>query len=264
MESSWREISRLSPQSTVLVMVVGPTEQHGPHLPLGTDFYVAEEMARRMIVLLEEEIGWTVVEAPPLYYVPAVLSRGYPGSVSVRKQHYASYVADVMESFAANGLQNGILISTHIDPPFVTATQDMLKRINEEFGSRFIHGYERFPMEDVMSRRAPQIFGYERPGDVHAGILETSSLSVARPYLVNWDVAKGLEDQPIEFDDLARTGSFLEVGSGDGYTGYPRLADRKYGELWYSRYGEKFASVIRAYCRGEDVWDRLSISHLLS
>lgn len=261
-ELSWPQVEELPKETTALVMVLGPIEQHGPHLPLGTDIYVAQEMVNRMVPICEEE-GWTVVEVPPVYYVPAVLSRKYPGSVSVRKHHFGLYLEDIMVSHAETGFINGILISTHIDPPFVTTTQDVLAQINARYGTRFIHGYERFPMEDVMSGLAPKLFGYHMDGDVHAGVLETSSMSIARPDLVNWNVAGILDDQPVEFEELAESRSFRDVGNGLGYTGYPRLADRRFGEVWYSRYGQKFGDVLRDYCHGQDVAERLSITHLL-
>lgn len=262
-ETPWIDVERLRSPTTVLMMVVGPTEQHGPHLPLGTDFMVAQEMARRMTPVFEEECGWTVVEAPPLYYVPAVLSREYPGSVSIRKEHYGAYLRDVMESYAANGLTQGVLISTHIDPPFVEATQSVLREINERYATRYIHGYERFPMEDVLSGHAPEIFGYQLPGDVHAGILETSTLAVARPELVQWERARALVDQPIEFAEMARLRTFRHIGEGLGYTGYPRLASLRYGEIWYHRYGQRLAAILKSYCQGDDVFDQLTIGHLI-
>ncbi len=262
-DTTWVDLESVCRETTLLMMVVGPTEQHGPHLPLGTDFMVAKEMARRMTQVVEEECGWLVMEVPPIYYVPAVLSREYPGSVSIRKEHYRNYLMDVMESYATNGFSHGILISTHIDPPFVITTQSVLMEINLRYGTRYIHGYDRFPMEDVLSGRAPEIFGYQLPGDVHAGILETSSMAVARPELVDWARAKLLEDQPIEFQDLAKTQSFLEVGNGLGYTGYPRLASVEYGQLWYHRYGRMLRDVLIAYCRGDDVFDRLSLDMLV-
>lgn len=263
-ETSWVDLADLSWDSTLWMMVVGPTEQHGPHLPLGTDFMVAQEMAYRMTRVIEDTCGWTVVEVPPIHYVPAVLSRDYRGSVSIRKERYRAFLEDVVESYARNGMTNGVLISTHIDPPFVQTTQNVLAAINDRYGTRYIHGYERFPMEDVLSGEAPEIFGYHVKGDVHAGILETSSMTIARPELVHWDRAISLEDQPIEFDALAQSRSFRNVGNGQGYTGYPRLAHADYGEVWYHRYGQKFAAILQQYCRGEDVFHQLSIAHLMS
>jgi creatinine amidohydrolase len=259
---TWTEIAELDPARSAVVMVVGPTEQHGPHLPLGTDVMVAEEMARRMIHLLEDEVGWTVVMAPMIAFVPSVLSRSFPGSVSVRKQHYQDYVTDVLASFAENGLRHLILISTHIDPPFVRATQAACRAVNETWGVRAIHGYERFPLEDVMSGRAPEIFGYRLTGDVHAGILETSSMLVARPELVRRGVAAELPPQPVEFDELARLRSLRDLGNGLGYTGYPALGEIEYGKIWFERYGRLFGDVLRRYAAGEDVTAELALDAL--
>jgi creatinine amidohydrolase/Fe(II)-dependent formamide hydrolase-like protein len=48
-ELTFEEVSRLLGPRSVLVLPVGSTEQHGPHLPLNTDVLIAEALARRIV-----------------------------------------------------------------------------------------------------------------------------------------------------------------------------------------------------------------------
>ena len=264
LESSWTDIAAIDPSRRVLVMVIGPTEQHGPHLPLGTDIYAAEEMARQVMTVLEKECGKEAVKAPPLYFTPAVLSRLFPGSVSIRKKHYHDFLKDILSAYAGNGLTQAVLVSSHIDPPFVETTQQVCRAINQEFGARYINGYERFPLQDVASGQAEQLFGYGKPGDVHAGLMETSNMLYIRPELVKTHVVTSLDDAPLSFEAMARLRTLRDFGRGLGYVGYPAAANAHYGKMWFERYARMFADVIREYCRGEDVWDQLSIRPVLA
>ncbi|MCL4319544.1 MAG: creatininase family protein [Firmicutes bacterium] len=263
LESSWTDIAAIDGDRRVLVMVIGPTEQHGPHLPLGTDIFAAEEMARQVVTVLEEECGKVAVKAPPLYFTPAVLSRLFPGSVSIRKKHYHDFLKDILSAYAGNGLTQAVLVSSHIDPPFVETTQRVCTVINQEFGARYINGYERFPLQDVATGQAELLFGYGKPGDVHAGLMETSNIMHIRPELVKIQVTASLEDAPLSFESMAQLRSLRDFGMGLGYVGYPAEANARYGKMWFERYATMFADVIRRYCRGEDVDDQLSIIPIL-
>jgi creatinine amidohydrolase len=44
-EMSWKDVERLLKQTDVCIVPIGAIEQHGPHLPLGTDTYIAQEIA---------------------------------------------------------------------------------------------------------------------------------------------------------------------------------------------------------------------------
>lgn len=258
------DIQAIDDNQRVLVMVLGPTEQHGPHLPFGADIYAAQEMLRRIVPVIEEQHHLTAIGAPPIFYVPAVLSREYPGSVSVRKHHFRDYLSDVLSSFATNEISRAILVSSHIDPPFVGAVQSACHAINQQYGVRYISGYERFPLEDVAFGRSAEALGFppELEGDVHAGLMETANTLFVRPDLVRESVAQALPPEPLTFHEMRHLRSLRHTGGGLGYVGYPAKARTEYGEQWFRRYGEMFRRIVHRYLEGEDVWDDLAIEHL--
>ena len=102
-EIPWSRVARLNPDRTVVFLLSGPIEQHGPHLPLGADLF----QARTVLEAIAERVaadGWHVLVAPALPYTTAVLSRTYPGSTSVRKRHAVpSHRTVLVESVEASG-----------------------------------------------------------------------------------------------------------------------------------------------------------------
>ena len=86
-QASWRLGSRTSPEMAtapcVLLLPLGSTEQHGPHLPLDTDarvaWTVADEVARRRAARDQ----WDVVVAPLLPYGASGEHQGFAGTLSI-------------------------------------------------------------------------------------------------------------------------------------------------------------------------------------
>src|SRR2546422_8999611 len=66
-ELSFPQVDALDRDRTVVLFAVSPLEEHGPHLPIGTDLFHAEyfneELAKRII---EAKPGWTVLIGPSL------------------------------------------------------------------------------------------------------------------------------------------------------------------------------------------------------
>ncbi len=74
--STSRQLSNLSP---AVIVPIGSTEQHGPHLPLDTDTRIAAAVARSVAERLEGD--WTL--APAIAYGASGEHEGFPGTVSI-------------------------------------------------------------------------------------------------------------------------------------------------------------------------------------
>jgi creatinine amidohydrolase len=260
-EMPWSDVAALDPERTAVFMVSGPLEQHGPHLPLGTDLFQATHVMDRVVERVTGE-GWDVLVAPTLPYTTAVLSRTYPGSVSVRRGHLPGFFADVLGSFAGNGLRNIVVTSQHLDPPHVLAWQEACERAAEETGARAIEGYERLAFDDLRENALAGLIGDWADRDSHAGIFETSLMMVARPDLARPDAAGRLAPAPVPFHELPAARDFHEVGNGLGYTGHPALSTPEIGERLADRYATGFGDLVLEHLAGADVWDRLTVRHL--
>ncbi|MBX5464878.1 MAG: creatininase family protein [Clostridia bacterium] len=250
--ATWTEVAALEPERTAVCLAVGPMEEHGPHLPLGTDVFNAEAMQRRLAARLLEA-GYDVLLCPTLPYGTAPLARDFPGSVSIRREHLAGFVTDLLTSFARNGFRSLVVTSCHLDPPFIRALDEACRNVNEAEDARALHGYEALVLRDLAAGDPVALWGEAAAGDSHAGMIEASYLLAVAPELVRLDEARRLPPVPAPFSRLRQLRSFRELGEGLGYTGRPAAASRAAGDLWWSRYEPVYSEAVLRHLRGEDV-----------
>ena len=74
--------------------------------------------------------GYPVVVAPTVPYVNALFSLPYPGSVSIRRKVVEEYLFGLLASFASDGFRNLVVVSQHVDPPWVRAADKACERVS--------------------------------------------------------------------------------------------------------------------------------------
>ena len=94
-------------RSPIVVLPIGSIEQHGPHLPNGTDTMAAELVAREVA----ERLG--AVYAPFCPYGVTPIHAGHPGSVTLRRQTFEALLEDVCTELIAAGARTVILVNWH-------------------------------------------------------------------------------------------------------------------------------------------------------
>jgi creatinine amidohydrolase len=262
-ESPWTEVAKLELSKTAVFLLSGPMEQHGPHLPMGTDLFQAGLVMQTIIERVAGD-GWNILIAPTLPYTTAVLSRNYPGSVSIRQAHLIPFFTDLLNSFAGNSLRNIVVVSQHIDPPHVLAWEAACRQAAEATGARAIEGYERLLFDDMGDPAWRSLLGKRAEGDSHAGLFETSVMLLARPDLVDREVARGLEPMPLPFEEMRNARDLRLLGNGLGYTGDPGAADAELGRKLVERYATRYGDIVLDHLRGGEVWERLTVRPLFS
>ncbi len=100
--ATWPEIEAQG--GTALVVVpLGSTEQHGPHLPLDTDTRIATELAERLCRVRSD-----VVQAPALPYGASGEHSAFPGTLLINHDVLASVVIELVRS--ARGAFGGVIV----------------------------------------------------------------------------------------------------------------------------------------------------------
>lgn len=89
------------------LLPLGPTEMHGPHLPLGTDLYVARAVALRVA---EAADG---IVLPDLAYNWSGATDGFPGTLSIEPELMQQMVASILRKAMRMGFQRLVIISAH-------------------------------------------------------------------------------------------------------------------------------------------------------
>lgn len=155
------------------VWPIGATEQHGPHLPNGTDVYILDGLKERVVDELGADLS--TVWLPPLVFGNSTEHLGYPGTLSLSPETLMAVVDDVCSSLRASGVTGLALLNGHGGNVGVLTT--MVREV------RHRHGISTCLIRP-MSRLGPARHGGI---DMHAGELETSVMLALRPDLVHLD-----------------------------------------------------------------------------
>ena len=103
LHSTSDEIGRARPE--VAIIAVGAVEQHGPHLPVGTDFNTIREVSRR----LAERIGAFVL--PPIPFSMSECHGPTAGTVWLEPETLAEVVRDLAHALYEQGFRKIVLMN---------------------------------------------------------------------------------------------------------------------------------------------------------
>lgn len=229
-------LAALDRERTVLVLPGGVLEQHGPHLPVGTDGIANQHLAAELARSLAARPGWTVVVLPhlPLGVGGANEIGGkpvWPGSVGVRVETLRAVYLDLATQLGDQGFRWLFVVQGHGSPLHNQAIDDACAYFDAHYpGGRMVNltglvidGPGPGDLGLTAAERA------ENGVDLHAGMSETSRMLHLRPALVGpvdrlraWGAAS--------FTDLLA----LTARPGwPGYVGSPRLATAARGAaIW--------------------------------
>jgi len=105
-ELTVEEIKNLDKGHVVALFPLGAIEQHGFHLPVGTDAFIAENIAKRV----EEKAKDKIVLLPTLSYG---VSGGYSGSLNVDDKTFKQIVLGISQSALDNGFRKMFFLNGH-------------------------------------------------------------------------------------------------------------------------------------------------------
>lgn len=111
-EMTWPEIARAAEEGAILVLPTGSVEQHGYHLPTGTDTLISEGIARRLMAAVPER---RMLMAPPLRYTYAKLNTAYPGTVNLNGSTLIAFCQEVFSEFLRQGFHQILVINGHME-----------------------------------------------------------------------------------------------------------------------------------------------------
>ena len=69
-DMTWEEVKDRARESDVAIVVTGANEQHGIHLPLKTDIFIATEIAKRGVELVKNDVKPIIAPPIPFGYSP--------------------------------------------------------------------------------------------------------------------------------------------------------------------------------------------------
>jgi creatinine amidohydrolase len=178
-QMTWVEVREAAASGLPVVLPMGSTEQHGPHLPLNTDCVIpvgiALETARRL----------RLVVAPPIRF--GARSRplsgggeGFAGTLSLRATTLMQTVQEVLEALARSGFRRICVLNWHYENAAYLWEPSELAAARHP-GVRILILEDPFPR--FSDSELAELFPKGFPGwDVeHASIMETSLMEVLAP-----------------------------------------------------------------------------------
>jgi creatinine amidohydrolase len=180
-ELSAPDVDALDRERTIVVLPVGSVEQHGRHMPLGTDTMLAHSVSLAAADRLSERV---VVLPPPWYGFSAHHMR-FAGTVTLRAETMIALAEDIVASVVAHGFRRILIVNGHGGNNGII---DVLasKLGHQHYGKARIASLTYFQL----ARDAIAGLRESRTGGMgHACEFETSMLQCMRPDLVAIDRA---------------------------------------------------------------------------
>lgn len=235
-EVAWPDLSRLDGTEVGLVPV-GAIEQHGPHLPTGTDTIIAEAVCRR---------AGELADCPVLPAITLGVSYGHgtvlPGTLSLSPE----LLAEVIKQYAIwahhSGLHRLIFVNAHFGNvgALHTAT-DHLRLFRPDLRVGTVDWWAADPaVRDEVLRDGD---------DIHANRAETSVLLAIAPNLVRTDRLTDADD-PDRTQDLVFRYTAPAL-SANGVTGRPSEATAELGEQLFTTTAKAIADRVERGRREE-------------
>ena len=165
------EIAAALARSPRAILPMGSIEQHGPHLPTGTDFFAATAIA----LAVAERTDALVLPVCPLGVTP--MHMPYAGTVSLRPQTLQDVVWDIGSSLAGHGCRELVILNWHEGN--IPALALVAERLHRSLGLAVVTVQACYVAEEA--------FGPSAGGLTHGGKIEAWSVLACRPDLVHLD-----------------------------------------------------------------------------
>jgi len=247
-EMTWPEVKEAVAQGKVPLIPVGSTEQHGPHLPLKTDAFLAYEICKAAAARSGEALV-----LPPVSYGYNEHHLDFPATIHIHHETLIRFVIDIGKSLAHHGFRRIVIVNGHGSN---TAPMELAAR-------RITLETPALCAALTYITLAPEVFSLLEGEDAHGGELETSLMLYLAPHLV--DMSRAERDWDLPPSRFIRWGSepgqegfgiaggsvlFMDWWSRmsrTGTLGDPTKASREKGEKCFRLYTEALAEFVREF-----------------
>jgi creatinine amidohydrolase len=209
---------------TMVVLPVGALEQHGPHLPLGTDTLLAQYVAQAAVESVADRVP--AVVAPPMPYGYSRHHLPFGGTASMGIEQLLAALRGIVGSLLDSGFGAVFVLNGH------GGNQEIVTLVARDVGLSH-NAYVGAGSYFEMARPALVDAGAQAMGEIpgHAGVFETSLMLAAHPDLVQLPeaprreapVSGWPEPRPYRAD---APGPFR---GKDGFSDDPGAADAEWG-----------------------------------
>src|SRR5271163_1019648 len=247
MEMTWQEIATAGAATArwIAVLPLAAVEQHGPHLPLGVDTFIAEAYLARVREILPDELAVSFL--PVQRFGVSVEHIAYPGTLTLSAATAIAAWTELAESLARSGLRKLVLVTSHGGN--VAAMELVARDLRARLGMLAVTvGWHRFGYPDGT------FSAEEKKHGIHGGDIETSLMLAAKPDTVHMDKAPNAVPATIAMSqEFKWLGAYRPAGfawmtqdiNPTGAVGDATLATAAKGEAALAHGAKAFVELLR-------------------
>ncbi|MGB9677669.1 MAG: creatininase family protein, partial [Candidatus Ratteibacteria bacterium] len=186
-EMTYEELKEAIEKNSIVLLPIGQTEEHGLHLPLKTDAFIAEKICEK----IAEISKIPVIVMPTIYYGYSTKEvYKWPGCPGIKIETFISFVYDICSSLINMGFKKIVIVSSHGN--HTGALEVVVRKIADDFGV-----YMALTIPNVIAKeKINKILEAGWRGSCHGGEYETSLMlyldekSVKREKMVDVDILR--------------------------------------------------------------------------
>jgi len=215
---SWVDVADRIARDPRIIVPIGALDQHGAHLPLGTNVLIARSLA----LDLSREFG--VLRAPTFYYgTNSPVSNEYVGTTGITAKTLHLALNELLAHWEDRGIGEFIFITAHRYEPHVEAIAALIPR---RARMRVVQVWDT-PVDDLLDQQDTPL---------HADEAETSVMLYLYPELVRMDRAHDCDVTPKQFRKYLDGRLKNPLVEGAGSFGRPSAASAEKGRAIYQRF----------------------------
>jgi creatinine amidohydrolase len=245
MEMTWQDLAGAETGRWIAVLPLAAVEQHGPHLPLGVDTFIAEAYLERVGRLLPDDLPVTFLPVQRVGVSAEHLS--YPGTLTFSATTAIAAWTELGDCLVRAGLRKLVLVTSHGGN--VAAMELVARDLRTRLGVLAVTvGWHRFGYPDGT------FTAEEKKHGIHGGDIETSLMLAAMPGTVRMDRAPNATPATIEMArEFKWLGAYRPAGfawmtqdlNPTGAIGNATLASAEKGEAALAHGAKAFVELLR-------------------
>jgi creatinine amidohydrolase len=236
----WPQMKALDRSKIVTILPTGSMEQHGPHLPLQVDHFIAN----RIVEDLEKRLPEVLI-LPPVWAGTSGHHMDFPGTITLRPRVFIDILRDICTCMHQHGFHRMILLNGH------GGNRASLEVLGQELYAEMGFSVNVIVYWDLVPELVKSLKKSRSKGMGHSGELETSLMLHLAPHLVDLSaVPEGFRSDRlhrskfISGEGVKRYVNIKEH-SEIGVDGFPAAASAKDGELFFQSVVEELEKVVR-------------------
>jgi creatinine amidohydrolase len=175
------DLEELAGEQCVAVLPVGAIEQHGPHLPLGTDMMIADGLVMRACEQLESDV--TVLVLPTQAIGESTEHGAFPGTLSHEAETLLAAWTEIGVALTRSGIHKLVIVNAHGGQSQIVDL--VAQRLRARHAMLVVRAsYLNWPLPDGLMEADEIRHGH------HGGQAETSIMLALHPDVVRMDKAR--------------------------------------------------------------------------